>query len=431
MKRILTNQLSNHAGEQVLVKGWVNRIRDMGGVHFLVLRDRTGTVQVVIEGGGLFNVALKPETALSVVGQVTVEPRAPSGIELRAEKIEMLSFPAEDLPFAVSQGATLRAGLDLIFNHRALSLRHPRLTAVFRIQAEIVHAFRTFLREQGFTEVHTPKIVAAGTEGGAELFPVRYFERSAYLAQSPQFYKQMLVGAGMERVFEVGHAYRAESHDTSRHLNEYVSLDLEMGFIDGVEDVMAVENKLLAFLVEHLAKNCAREVSLLGATLPIVGQIPRVPLFEAQAAIKERHGKESPRGNLDPEGERLVSRWIEETRGSEWVFITHYLVTERPFYAMPASGEPELTESFDLLFRGLEVTTGGQRIHDYRRLVASICRFGLDPGDFEFYLDAFKYGMPPHGGLAIGLERLTMQLCGLDNVREASLFPRDRNRLTP
>ncbi|MFZ5436790.1 MAG: aspartate--tRNA(Asn) ligase [Bacillota bacterium] len=422
--RVLAENVAFYAGERVTVMGWAYHVREMGQVTFVVLRDRSGSIQVVWENAAE---RVKEESVIRVEGTVRQDGRAPGGYEIRAEELEVLASPCDRLPFGLNGPAP---GLDTMLRHRAYSIRRPDVGAVFTVQAEMVHAFRSFLRQQGFTEISTPKIVSAGTEGGAELFAVRYFDETAYLAQSPQFYKQMMVGAGYERVFEVGKAYRAEPHDTSRHLNEYLSLDLEMGFVKDENDLMDFENALLEYMMNYLAETCKKSLDTLQVKLPSVGEIPRMRLSEVQE-ILAKQGKSSPEGNLDPEGERLISKYVREQMQSDWLFITHYPASKRPVYTMPDPDNPGLTRSFDLLFRGLEVTTGGQRIHQYDKLVANMRKFGLEPEKFEFYLDIFKYGMPPHGGLAIGAERLTMQICGLSNIREASLFPRDRDRLVP
>ena len=262
------------------------------------------------------------------------------------------------------------------------------------------------------------------------MFSVNYFDRKAYLAQSPQFYKQMMVGAGYERVFEIGHVYRAESHDTKRHLNEYVSLDLEMGFIENEYEIMELETELLRYMMLHLTQVCKAALELSDAHIPVVPkEIPRLKLSEAIQILKTQYGKNNSDGDLDPEGEVLISGYVKEKYNSDFVFLTHYPQSKRPMYTMP-DGDSE-THSFDLLFRGLEITTGGQRIHQYEKLKNNMLRHGLNPDDFEGYLSVFRYGMPPHGGLAIGLERITAMLLGLENIREAASFPRDRNRLTP
>jgi nondiscriminating aspartyl-tRNA synthetase len=318
-----------------------------------------------------------------------------------------------------------------MLNNRVLSLRNPKRNLVFKLQADIIDSFRDYLRAEGFTEVSTPKIIATGTEGGTQLFSVDYFDKLSYLAQSPQFYKQMLVGSGYERVFEIGHVYRAEEHNTSRHLNEYVSLDYEMGFIENEHDVMDVEEGFIIQLFERLNRDHAHTLQLYGQSLPVPKNIPRMPIKEACTILEKEYGK-LPKGyDLDPEGEKLICEWVKKRHDTELLFLTEYPLSKRPVYTMPLESNREFTRSFDLLFRGLEITTGGQRIHDYQMLVDAFASRGLDHTEFDYYIDTFAYGMPPHGGLAIGLERITAQILGLTNVREASIFPRDRGRIVP
>ena len=429
MKRILIEELSNCREKQVMVKGWVLRIRRLSQVVFLILRDRTGVLQVVVEPSVLEGAEISTESVVEIVGLVKSEPRSKAGFELEARSIKVLSL-AENLPIQVN-GATLNVPLDMALDHRVLSLRHAKINPVFKIQAILSQAFQDFLNREGFVQVFTPKIVASGTEGGTELFALDYFEEKAYLAQSPQFYKQMLVGAGYERVYEIGQVFRAEKHATSRHLNEYVSLDLEMGFIEDEHDIMDLENRLLAHMFAEVQERCAKELDILEVRMPDVPDIPRVALLEALEILETQYGKArcDKDADLDPEGERLLSKYVLEQTGSEFVFVTDYPWTKRPMYTMPK--DRGTTASFDLLFRGLEITTGGQRIHSYELLAENMRKKGLDPNHFPSYMSNFNIGMPPHGGLAIGLERLTAQLLGLSNVREASLFPRDRHRLTP
>lgn len=429
LERIAVSTVRDKLDEEVLIKGWVHQIRALGNLAFLLLRDRSGLVQVVLEGE-LAQLDLPLESAISLVGVVNEDERAPNGVEVRAKSLAIIAPALEPVPFELNKNG-LKAGMEVLLDHRTISLRHPRNRAIFKVQDELLYAFRQYLRFQDFTEIHTPKLVSTGVEGGTELFEAQYFEKKAYLAQSPQFYKQMMVGAGLERVYEVGPVFRAEEHNTSRHLNEYVSLDVEIGFIRDEEELMDLEESLLRFVFLHLADSCQEELRLFGVQAPDPYRIPRLPLAEAQALLRQEYKKTSPPGNLDPEGERLLSEYIRKKHRSDFVFITHYPVKKRPFYAMPREDDPQLTRSFDLLYNGLEVTTGGQRIHIYDKLVANLDRFGLNPSNFAHYLEVFKFGMPPHGGFAIGLERLTARLLGLDNVREASLFPRDRNRLAP
>lgn len=433
MKRILIKELNEKfIGNTVKLQGWIKTVRRLGKITFMMVRDRSGIVQVVYEGDKVIPL-IAEEAAISITGKVIQEERAPGGIEVHTlqEGIELLSGLVENLPFEVKK-ADQSVNPDKLYNHRALSLRNQKLYSIFLIQSALMNGFRQFLMQEGFTEISTPKIVASGTEGGTELFSVDYFEQKVYLAQSPQFYKQMMVGAGYERVFEVGKAYRAEKHDTSRHINEYVSLDFEMGFIENYQEIMDMETRLLSWLLNHLSLSCPNSFNLLGVSLPTVPEkIPAISVEQARDILKEKFTKQMPASGPDPAGERLLSKWASEELNSEWLFITGFPSTKRPFYTMFDPVKRNITWSFDLLFRGIEVTTGGQRIHDYHMLTDNMVKFGLNPEDYTSYLDIFKYGMPPHGGLAIGLERLTMKLCGLSNVREASLFPRDRNRLIP
>ncbi|NPV14891.1 aspartate--tRNA(Asn) ligase [candidate division WOR-3 bacterium] len=434
MERTLAKELPQHIGERVRLLGWAHHIRPVGKITFLLLRDRTGICQAVTTDPAKFHLdELKRESIVEIIGTVKPEPQARQGCELELEELKVLIEPVAPLPFEVNRSKKkLNLKLDMILDHRAFALRNPEFGAVFKVQAEIVRTFAEFLRQEGFLEVHTSKIVAAGTEGGTALFPIQYFEQKAYLAQSPQFYKQMLVGAGYERVFEIGFVYRAEDHATSRHINEYLSLDYEMGFIQSYRDVTRLENRLLKQLVANLAKNCAEEIQLLGAQLPEVGEIPEIHFRDALELLHKDYGRDTTGMlDLDPEGERQLCDYAQKTYNSEFLFVTHYPRKTRPFYTMWDPNDPEYTFGFDLLFRGLEVTTGSQRIHDYHQLVENIRYFGLNPENFAFYLEIFQYAVPPHGGLAIGAERLTQQFLGLNNIREASFFPRDRFRLTP
>jgi len=432
MQRTLASEVPNKIGEMVFLQGWVNNLRPLGKLCFIVLRDRSGLIQTVLYGRPDLVKALKEESVVELTGRVRPDPRAPYGCEVEVHELNIIRTPIETPPIQINRPYhVFNAKLETLLTHRVLALRNPKIGAIFKVQAELIHGFREFLTQEGFLEVHTPKIVASGTEGGTELFPVQYFERTAYLAQSPQFYKQMLVGAGFERVFEVGPVYRAEPHSTTRHLNEYISLDIEMGFIESEQDLLALEARLLRYMFERVQDRCAKELELYRAAVPNVPErIPQLKLSEAQEILRKKFNKHSS-GDLDPESERLLCRYAQEELGCELLFVTHYPREKRPMYAMPDPVDPTLTRSFDLLYKGLEITTGGQRIHEYERLVESIRGRGLDPANFEFYLKVFKYGMPPHGGFAIGAERLTMQLLNLANVREASLFPRDRTRLTP
>ena len=410
----------------VTLHGMVHALRDLGGVTFLTLRTREGLVQCVCprrpEG-------VREECAVSVSGLLRPEPRAPGGAELAEARFTVLSRPAAPPPVPLSKKSPV--SLDTELSLRPVTLRAPRARAVFRIQAAICRAFREFLQEEGFTEIHTPKLGRAGAEGGSSQFRVDYFGRKAVLAQSPQLYKQVMVGV-FERVYEIGPVFRAEKHATQRHLNEYTSLDLEMGFLRSFTDLMALEQGFLRRLVALLRQEYAGELALLGAELPDAEHIPAVRFDEAKRLAAEAYGYAIREPyDLEPEEEQHIGRYAKEVWGSDFVFVTHYPGRKRPFYTMDDPEDPRYTLSFDLLFRGMEITTGGQRIHNYGQQVEKLKARGMEPEDFSGYLLFHKHGAPPHGGLGIGLERLTMQLCGLDNIRRASLFPRDRTRLEP
>lgn len=415
--------------ETVQVSGMVHAKRPMGGgFTFLRLRTREGVLQCTCSGLDLTQVP--EESAVAVTGILRADPRAPGGVELLARAVEVLSRPAAPMPVPVSK-AKLNVGLDTGLGLRPVLLRNLRERSVFRVQAGLSRAFREYLQSQGFTEIHTPKIVHAGAEGGANIFRLDYFGRKAFLAQSPQFYKQTMVGV-FERVFEVAPVFRAEKHSTARHLNEYTSMDLEIGFVDSFQDVMAVEAGYLQYTMALLEREYGEDLQRLEVQLPGVDRIPCVRFEEAKVLAAEKYGyRIRDPYDLEPEEEHAIGRYAKEVWGSDFVFITHYPSKKRPFYVMDDPADSRYTLSFDLLFRGIEVTTGGQRIHDYAAQVAKMKARGMDPAEFESYLMIHKHGMPPHGGLGIGLERLTMQLCGLENVRSASLFPRDLSRLEP
>ena len=421
------------AGAKVKVNGAVHTIRDMGTVAFVILRKREGLLQCVYEEGSAdFELKdIKEAATVEVEGVVEENEKAPNGIEIRMESVKILSEPEDEMmPLAISKWK-LNTSLEAKLNYRSISLRNIRERAKFRIQEGLTRAFRDFLYSQEFTEIHTPKIGAKGAEGGANIFKLEYFHRPAVLAQSPQFYKQMMVGV-FDRVFETAPVFRAEKHNTKRHLNEYTSLDFEMGYIDGFEDIMAMETGFLQYTMELLKKDYAKELKILDVTLPDVSKIPAIRFDEAKQKVSEKYGRKIRNPfDLEPEEEHLIGQYAKEEWDSDFVFVTYYPSKKRPFYAMDDPQDEKFTLSFDLLFRGLEITTGGQRIHDYDMLMEKLAKRGMTEEGLETYLDTFKHGMPPHGGLGIGMERLTMQLLGEDNVRETTLFPRDLSRLTP
>jgi nondiscriminating aspartyl-tRNA synthetase len=406
--RVLSSELAGHVGARVSMAGWVHATRDLGAVSFLVLRDRGGLAQIVSQEP----VALQPETVVDVDGVVVAAAQAPGGVELHEPSFRVLSEPAEAVPLELRRPA-LKETLPTILDLAPVALRHPRERAKFELAAASTAGFRKALDRLGFIEISTPKIVGSATESGANVFRLDYFGQPAFLAQSPQFYKQTMVGV-FERVYEVGPVFRAEPHDTARHLAEYTSLDAELGFVRDHFDVMAVVREAVAGMVEAISKRATRAVELLEIELPVVPtEIPW--LHFADTGVNDV--------DLAPADER---RLCDEH--GEWLFVTAFPMAKRPFYTHTEPGRPEYSNSFDLLFRGMEIVTGGQRLHRYEDYVAAL---GGNTTPYESYLQAFRYGMPPHGGFALGLERWTARLVGARNVRETTLFPRDLNRLAP
>lgn len=436
--RMLIKDMPAKLGENVEIQGWVQNRRNLGKIIFLDIRDRSGLVQVICAPSDLGNdyeaakeVRSEFVVAISGVinkrGEKNINPGlATGGIELLAKSFATLS-QAEPLPL---DPADEKMGLDVYLDLLPLTLRTEKNRALFKIQTEITNAFRNFLLGRDFTEFPCPKLVGESTEGGANVFSMEYFGHKAYLAQSPQFYKQIMVGV-FERVFTIGNVYRAEKHATTRHLNEYTSLDLEFGFIKDHLDVIDLEIDFLKFLQEHLSKTAAHELELWNfQPLLIPEKFPILKLREVQELIRKETGVDhTAEPDLEPNEEQWICDYAKTNWQSDFVFVTHYPTDKRPVYTFPDETDPEFTKSFDLLFRGVEITTGGQRINDYGQLLENIKKWGYDDKKFEFYLQAFKYGMPPEGGLAIGLERLTAKLLGIENVKRATLFPRDLNRI--
>lgn len=428
----LEDLLKAEEGTTIILEGAVHSIRDMGEIAFVILRKREGLIQTVWEEGktDMELSEIREGDYIHVTGQIKDEERAPHGKEVRLSTIRHLSHVSCPLPLPIDKWK-LNTSLEAKLDRRSLSLRNIRERARFRIQEGIVRGFRDFLYEQGFTEIHTPKIGAKSAEGGANMFRLSYFHRPAVLQQSPQLYKQMMVGV-FDRVFETGPVFRAEKHNTRRHLNEYTSLDFEMGYIHSFLDICAMETGFLQYTMNLLEKEYSKELKLLDITLPDVGKIPYVRFDEAKRLVSEKYNRKIRNPfDLEPEEEELIGKYFKEEYNADFVFVTHYPSKKRPFYAMDDPEDTRYTLSFDLLYHGLEITTGGQRIHDLSMLEEKIQEKGMTEEGLEQYLDAFRFGMPPHGGLGIGLERLTMQLLGEDNVREACLFPRDMSRLEP
>ena len=422
--RTLVSALPEHMGDSVTLQGWVHSRRDLGGIRFLLLRDRSGVVQCVF---GKVDLPLA-ESSVRISGTVVESKKAPGGLEVQADALTIIAEATEPTPIEIPK-EEWNVNPDTLLEYRHVSLRSPKARAALKVQAELVRAFRDYLVGEQFTEIFTPKLVAAGAEGGAALFEVDYYGRRAYLAQSPQLYKQIMVGV-YERVFETAPVYRAELSHTSRHLSEYLSLDVELGFIESVDEVLRLEEALLKAMMTHVAETCRAELTLLGAEVPDASTaFPRITLLEARELVATRYDHQTGGKDLDPEAERLVGRWAEEEHGSDFVFVTDYPQAARPFYTYPT--DDGLTRGFDLLFRGLEITSGGQRIHTHAMLIEELQKRKMDPEAFRGYLEVFKYGMPPHGGFAIGAERLTALLLNISNVRFARAFPRDGSRLQP
>lgn len=428
----LEDLLKAEGGTTIILEGAVHSIRDMGEIAFVILRKREGLIQTVWEEGktDMELSEIREGDYIHVTSQIKDEERAPHGKEVRLSTIRHLSHVSCPLPLPIDKWK-LNTSLEAKLDRRSLSLRNIRERARFRIQEGIVRGFRDFLYEQGFTEIHTPKIGAKSAEGGANMFRLSYFHRPAVLQQSPQLYKQMMVGV-FDRVFETGPVFRAEKHNTRRHLNEYTSLDFEMGYIHSFLDICAMETGFLQYTMNLLEKEYSKELKLLNIILPDVEKIPYVRFDEAKRLVSEKYNRKIRNPfDLEPEEEELIGKYFKEEYNADFVFVTHYPSKKRPFYAMDDPEDTRYTLSFDLLYHGLEITTGGQRIHDLSMLEEKIQEKGMTEEGLEQYLDAFRFGMPPHGGLGIGLERLTMQLLGEDNVREACLFPRDMSRLEP
>jgi nondiscriminating aspartyl-tRNA synthetase len=431
--RVLAADLRCHVGEPVRIAGWVHRRRQLKSVSFLVVRDRTGLAQVVLTGPaaqGLHN--MPEETVVQVDGLAVANEQAPGGVEITdVAAVTALSGPAAAPPFDLYR-PIVAAGLPVLLDNAGVALRHPLLRAPFELAAAAVAGFRAYLDGAGFTEIHTPKIVGMATESGANVFGIDYFGQRAFLAQSPQFYKQTMVGV-FERVYEVGPVFRAEPHDTARHLAEYTSLDVELGFITDHHDVMDVLAGALRGMLTAVQQCAADAVARLGITLPTVPErLPAVDFAQAQELIAAATDTD-PRGEPDlaPADERWLSQWALREYGSAFLFVTGYPTLKRPFYTHPDPDVPERTRSFDLLFNGLELVTGGQRLHRHDDYLVALAARGQDPDDYAAYLDVFAHGMPPHGGFAIGLERFVARLTGAENIRSTTLFPRDLHRLTP
>ncbi len=432
MSRILSSQLKEKIVENVGLCGRIYSRRELGeDLVFLNLQDKDGLVQVVFEGNYAKNADVKIASIVKIFGFVKEEKRSAIGVEIQGERLELLEAPKEELPFDLSK-KLLKVELSTLLDNRPITIRHETIRSIFNIYDTVISSYSEIMRSLGFKEVKTPKILGAASEGGANFFCLDYFDKKAFMAQSPQFYKQMCVGA-FERVFEVGSVFRAERSFTTRHVNEYISLDAEFGFIKDYTDVMDMLTLAIKYIFNRIEEKNINDLKFHNAELPkIPEKIPAVKLAEMKKIIKERYKYDVPKDtDIDPQGEVYACQYAKEEFNSDFIFLTHYPKAQRPFYTMPDDENPEETKSFDLIFKGTEITTGSQRIHRYDDLVKSINDFGLDYEDFGFYLEAFKYAMPPHGGWGMGSERIVYKLLNLGSIKEAILFPRDVKRLHP
>ena len=438
MKRTLNKETIKEAGKEVSISGWVQTIRAHGKIVFFDLRDRSGILQVVFIPGSAAYEAMKevkPEWVVRIEGIINkrpekmVNPNLETGdVEMEAKEMKVLA-KSDPIPFDYTE-RDIQATLPVILDNRPLTIRNEKIKAAFKVGDELTDSFRKTLKSEGFTEFQSPNIVPAVAEGGAEIFKIDYYKNKAYLAQSPQLYKQIMLGA-FERVFTIARVFRAEPSVTTRHISEFTSLDVEMAFIESWEEVMSMCKTVIKNIVKDVWEKCQKEIGLYGMEKPKLGEeIPKVKMREAQEIIfkrTERDHRKEP--DLDPEDEKEICQWALGEYGSDFIFITHYPTKKRPFYTFADPKDSDYTLSFDLLFRGLEIVTGGQRINDYEKLTANIKKWGNDVKNFSFYLQAFKYGLPPEGGFAIGQERMVKQLLGLSNLREAVPFPRDMERI--
>lgn len=427
MKRDLIKTLPEKIGKKASLKGRIINVRKLGSLIFTQLQDYTGIIQIVWEK----DIDIKPGEVVSVSGTVKEDKRAKNGVEITGDNIKTISKPLETTPVDLTK-SKFAPQLSTLLDHRTTTLRHPKIQAIFRLYDLLLEGYEKVMREEGFVEIKTPKILETASEGGANFFKLEYFDREAYLAQSPQLYKQIMVGV-FERVFEIGSAFRAEPHFTTRHINEYTSLDAEMGFIESFKDVTATLNKVIKKIFEHIAFKGQEYLDTYEVNLSKVpDEIPHLKLAEIRQIVKKEYGYQIPEStDIDPEGERLAGRYAKEKFNSDFLFITHYPWEEKPFYTMPSKDNPKETEGYDLLYKGMEIVTGSQRIHDYKMLIDNMSKKAVKPKGLEFYLDTFKYSMPPHGGWGWGSERTIQLMLGLKSVKEATLFPRDVKRLKP
>lgn len=435
MERILINQLGNHLDKEVLLKGWVQDLRNLSKIKFLILRDRTGDMQTIALKGTTEDASfaalgnITNESVVEIVGTPKKNKESRWGIEVLIKTISVLSAAATPLP--VDNSDKGQTHIDKRIDHRFLDTRNLKKQAIFKVRGKIAKILTNFFDSKGFTNINTPKITTIGVESGAELFILDYFGKPAYLAQSPQIYKQMFVTGGFERVYEIGPIFRAEKSHTTRHLTEFTGVDFEMGFINDYDDVMDLIEEMFIYLMKDLSSEAVEELKTLGVELEVPKKIPRITMEEAKKMLAEKGKKYKNDEDLDPEGEKLLGELVKEKYGSEFVFVTLFPAAVRAFYHMKPEGRADVTKSFDLLFNGLEICTGAQREHRYEILKKQAKAKGIDLDQMTEYAEIFQYGVPPHGGAGFGLDRITQRLLKLDNIREAVLLPRDPERTRP
>ena len=433
-ERIYSNEVLERRLNKVVVAGWVQEIRDFGRMKFIVIRDKEGLIQLTAKKGFVEDKIFEKlndvtkESVIAVRGNVLKNEQAPNGIELIPKEIEVLSRAEAPIPLEFLK---IESNLDKRLDWRFLDLRNPKISSIFKVESFVCNSVREFFFKNGFVEIHTSKIISSATEGGANVFPIDYFKKRAFLAQSPQFYKQMMMATGIDKVFEIAPAFRAEPHHTTRHLCEYTSIDFETAFINGYEDVIEIMEDLFVYLLKEVRKKCVNELKIFNKEIKIPKKpFPRVSMKEANELIK-KEGKRVVGDDLDPEGEKLLSKIVKRKYGHDFVFLTEFPWSVAQFYHMRKKDDPSVTYRADLIWNGLEVTTLAQREHRYQVLLEQCKEKGLNPEKFSFYLNFFKYGMPPHGGAGTGLERVVSRILGIENIRETTLLPRDPSRLIP
>jgi len=435
MKRVKVDEVKKSAGEEVKIAGFVQAIRDQGKIQFLMIRDISGTIQVVVAEQELLKKAseLKLESVAEIIGMAKEEKQAPGGFEIEAKNIEILSTPAEELPIPVVEKGQEETNIQQRLDWRWLDLRKPEKTLIFKVWTEMEQAFREYWTGEDYIEIHSPKFMSTPSESGAELFEVKYFDRKAYLAQSPQFYKQMAMASGFEKVFEVGPVFRANPSFTSRHDTEFTGYDAEISYVESHEDVMAEESRAIQFALKKIKEKFGDEIQGNYNREVVVPELPfpQITMKEAKEILSKLNVKNERDGDLSPDEEVKICEYMKEKTGHEFLFVTEYPIAVRPFYHMRKEDDKTLTKSFDLLWNGMEITTGAQREHRYEILVEQAKEKGLSPESIKFYLNFFKFGCPPHGGFGLGPTRMLMKLFDIGNVREVTYLYRGVKRLEP